>query len=309
MNGLAGESLTHTSPEQLGTGPVTPRADIYALALTVYQLLTNHVRRRLDGEGVSTRLLPSLTELRPDLPAGLDAVLRKATAPDAESPYATVSAFVASWLDVVSGDEAMGELGPPLGPTRHPPVEAPTRNPYKGLRAFGEADAADFHGVDAQLARLDAELRTASFVAVVGPSGSGKSSLVRAGLLPRVRANGAFVTTMVPGVHPFDEIETALLRIAVNPPASLRALLEEERGPGPGVQTDRARRRGRGLGHRSVRGAVHDHVELDVERDRFIDGLVELVTDPHARVTVVATLARRLLRPAVVARRPRSRAA
>src|SRR5689334_1843450 len=71
-------------------------------------------------------------------------------------------------------------------------------NPYKGLRAFQEADALDFFGrlslIDRllfRLARLD-EGQANRFLAVVGPSGSGKSSVVRAGLLPALR-RGAVV--------------------------------------------------------------------------------------------------------------------
>ena len=64
-------------------------------------------------------------------------------------------------------------------------------NPYKGLRAFGEDDAADFFGRETLTARLLARLAASEelsrFLAVVGPSGSGKSSVVRAGLLPMLR--------------------------------------------------------------------------------------------------------------------------
>src|SRR5258708_11235532 len=64
-------------------------------------------------------------------------------------------------------------------------------NPYKGLRAFQEVDAADFFGRDALVAHLLARLSDtqdeARFLAVVGPSGSGKSSAVRAGLIPALR--------------------------------------------------------------------------------------------------------------------------
>ena len=52
------------------------------------------------------------------------------------------------------------------------------------------------------------------FVAVVGPSGSGKSSVVRAGLIPAVRAGADrwAIAQMQPGAHPFEELEVALLR-------------------------------------------------------------------------------------------------
>ncbi len=64
-------------------------------------------------------------------------------------------------------------------------------NPFKGLEAFQQTDAAFFFGrenlIAKSLERLKQE-RTARFLAVVGASGSGKSSLVRAGVLPAVRA-------------------------------------------------------------------------------------------------------------------------
>ena len=67
-----------------------------------------------------------------------------------------------------------------------PPPDS--RNPYKGLQAFGEADADDFFGRDGLVDRLHSSLSDgARLLALVGPSGSGKSSLVAAGLLPRVR--------------------------------------------------------------------------------------------------------------------------
>src|SRR5262245_5215908 len=73
------------------------------------------------------------------------------------------------------------------GPARHGEAPAAARNPYKGLRAFGEADARDFFGREAMSRELVERVGDERFVAVVGPSGSGKSSLVLAGLLPALR--------------------------------------------------------------------------------------------------------------------------
>lgn len=70
------------------------------------------------------------------------------------------------------------------------PVE---RNPYKGLQAFDELDADDFYGRKAVIQQMIAMLERqneageATFLAVVGASGSGKSSIVRAGLIPHLR--------------------------------------------------------------------------------------------------------------------------
>jgi len=64
-------------------------------------------------------------------------------------------------------------------------------------------------------------------LALVGPSGSGKSSAVKAGLVPALREGAIpgsekwFVADMVPGSHPLEELEMALWPIAVDPPPSL----------------------------------------------------------------------------------------
>ena len=60
--------------------------------------------------------------------------------------------------------------------------------PYRGLRMFGEEDAKFFFGRDREIQRLLEKLKSTRFLAVLGPSGSGKSSLVRAGLVPELRA-------------------------------------------------------------------------------------------------------------------------
>ena len=65
------------------------------------------------------------------------------------------------------------------------------RNPYKGLRAFTEADVVRFYGHDELIEQLvNVVSGDACLTAVVGPSGSGKSSLVQAGLIPALRAAG-----------------------------------------------------------------------------------------------------------------------
>lgn len=65
-----------------------------------------------------------------------------------------------------------------------PPTPLPTvPNPYRGLQPFEAHHAANYFGRTAMVEKLLTKLQTPNFVAVVGPSGSGKSSLVRAGLL------------------------------------------------------------------------------------------------------------------------------
>ncbi len=84
--------------------------------------------------------------------------------------------------------------------------------PYRGLHYFREEDASFFHGRDAFVRSLIEATGRFPFVAVVGPSGSGKSSVVRAGLVPELRRREGNRTetwdiiTMLPGAEPLKSL-------------------------------------------------------------------------------------------------------
>lgn len=93
--------------------------------------------------------------------------------------------------------------------SRLAPLLPDADNPYRGLDAFGEADQQRFFGRQQLLADSVERLGQQRLLAFVGPSGSGKSSLVRAGLIPAIK-NGALpgsdewtcLPPMVPGSEP-----------------------------------------------------------------------------------------------------------
>lgn len=94
--------------------------------------------------------------------------------------------------------------------------------PYPGLRPFTEEQAGIFFGRSEQVAQLLDILSQSHFVAVVGVSGCGKSSLVRAGLIPALKAGFLADTgiewrtaTMYPGEHPMQNLAQALLQDSV----------------------------------------------------------------------------------------------
>jgi hypothetical protein len=92
--------------------------------------------------------------------------------------------------------------------------------PYKGLERFEAKDAEWFYGRTRLVAKLIARLSETPFLAVLGPSGSGKSSVLHAGLLPAVwsglvpGADAWQTITFTPGAHPLEELASrvALLR-------------------------------------------------------------------------------------------------
>lgn len=78
--------------------------------------------------------------------------------------------------------------------------------PYLGLVPYDVADADSYFGRDAEAAACLRRLATAGVLAVVGPSGSGKSSLVRAGVGAALERDGRRVLVVNPGVHPMDAL-------------------------------------------------------------------------------------------------------
>ena len=88
--------------------------------------------------------------------------------------------------------------------------------PYKGLFAFREEDADFFFGRDEFVEKLLKAVNTKSLVPVVGASGSGKSSVVFAGLVPQLRRNGNVqIVSFRPGDNPFDALAVALKQFAM----------------------------------------------------------------------------------------------
>jgi len=121
-------------------------------------------------------------------------------------------------------------------------VQQPGESPYKGLLYFTEADADNFFGRDAWTARLIERLQAncdagEAFLAVVGASGSGKSSLVRAGLIPALR-NGAIpgseswpIHIITPGVHPLESLAASLTRTSESVTATATLMDDLARDP------------------------------------------------------------------------------
>jgi WD40 repeat protein/class 3 adenylate cyclase len=171
------------------------------------------------------------------------------------------------------------------------------RNPYKGLRAFVEDDAEDFFGREELTEHLVERLAQTRFLAVVGPSGSGKSSAVRAGLIPRLR-EGALpgserwhIVEMFPGAYPLEELEAALVRTADGVPTGLLEQLErDELGLLRSVKQLLVDAESELVLVVDQLEEVFTLVEDEARRTQFLALLERAVTDPHARLRVVVTL-------------------
>lgn len=110
------------------------------------------------------------------------------------------------------------------------PPAGDERPPYVGLGAFQEGDRELFFGREALVAELVTKVEQAPFLAVMGASGSGKSSVVRAGLIPELKA-GALpgserwrYVTITPGSTPVDQLAVALGKLQGGDLGSVLAL-------------------------------------------------------------------------------------
>ena len=108
---------------------------------------------------------------------------------------------------------------------------APGPQPYKGLAYFTEADADNFFGRETLSEAITHRLGKRGFLAVIGASGSGKSSLLRAGIVPLVRKQNWLIQIMTPMAQPLQRLANALT--AENSPLSAADDLQAELSANP----------------------------------------------------------------------------
>ncbi len=101
--------------------------------------------------------------------------------------------------------------------------------PYKGLAAFKEKDKDDFFGRGKFVKDLVEYLHKNPLVALIGNSGSGKSSVVFAGLVPKLKEEGWLIASFRPQNDPFYEVAAALVDY-VDPELTERLRLKEIKG-------------------------------------------------------------------------------
>ena len=271
----------HAAPEEKLGLPVTHLADVFQFGMLI--------RHGLGGVGhVAAKGL--VARGGAILPNELHPVISRATAADPADRFRTIDELVRELRRATGSDV----VGLPTLPGDQP---GSGRNPYKGLRAFQETDASDFFGREDLIGTLVEEVADRRLVAVVGPSGSGKSSLVRAGLIPAIRSGAVdgsetwLISDMFPGTHPFDELVTALDRVALTPTKGLLDELTNDEGgllrvvkqilPDPDSE---------------LLLVIDQFEELfsmvtDLEVRRFfLDALAAATTDPASRMRVVLTL-------------------
>jgi eukaryotic-like serine/threonine-protein kinase len=215
----------YMAPEVWRGKPATFQSDIYSLGALLYVMCAGrppHKAKtlqdlRLKALTVDAEPLASLaTQLDPKLAAIVDRCLKRDPAERYQSANEVRSAFA--------------QLRPEARDT-----VVPEGNPYRGLHSFEEEHRNLFFGRDSEIRMILERLRLESFVLVAGDSGVGKSSLCKAGVLPRVgkwldETRRWQVIKLIPGPNPLRSLCRSLGPVLNMTEDSLAAAVLEDLG-------------------------------------------------------------------------------
>lgn len=172
--------------------------------------------------------------------------------------------------------------------------------PYRGLRPFHEEHAEFFFGRESDVQRLVEKLKSNRFLSVIGPSGSGKSSVVRAGLIATL-SKGALpgsdawpVRVFMPGARPLASLAANVVRLCPqsSPTKTLDELTADERALHLAASVALAER----SQSERVVWVIDQFEEVftlcrdEAERSKFISNLLYAATVPGGRSVVVLTM-------------------
>jgi hypothetical protein len=292
------------APEVIEERPATPAADAYALAACIVHLATGSLPQDVPAAPAKTaspaerrawwaevRLATSAGRLRnfdldeAGLPRGIAALCRRLLALDPGArqvdPGGLRALLDAAW------ERPFGVHDPP----------------YLGLGAFGPAAEGMLFGRDEDTARLARELEAETALVLQGVSGSGKSSLAMAGLVPQLARRDAArgidwrCVVVRPGADPDAALERALDEIRGFAPVDLDLDLDADAGSIAASLADAAAVAAFAAAHALGVALVFDQLEELVtqadpaRRRRFITFLAEAAALPReAHVRVIGTL-------------------
>ena len=231
QTGFIAGTPDYMAPEQAQSLVSDHRSDIYSLGVVLYEMVVGHTPFK--GATPQEIIKKHIDETLPpiisgnNIPTEVEQVIGKALAKNPEERYQTATELCRAWQQALTKTAVSPTDSAPIQPLATAvfttdsatPVLAPTfampeECPYRGLFAFGEADAANFFGREAFTEQLLDTVQNQTLTAIVGASGSGKSSVVFAGLVAHLRQNQDWhIIDFRPGAAPFQALAAALIAV------------------------------------------------------------------------------------------------
>jgi eukaryotic-like serine/threonine-protein kinase len=204
-------TLPYMSPEQMGMDYIDHRSDLFSLGMIMFEMLSGrHPVEPLTADALTANLLtptplPSLRSAVPDAPLDMIRLVDECLKKRKHERLANASELVRRLENLLPGRQ---------GRTL---VEG--ESPFPGLTPFQESDADRFFGRGRDVARMVARVRELPLTGIVGPSGVGKSSFIRAGVGPALKSSGEHweVVTLRPGRAPLAALATIVERFTTSP--------------------------------------------------------------------------------------------
>ena len=262
----------YMSPEQWNIGvDIDHRTDIWSAGIMLYQMLAGRHPLPPDTPPVMTAALkqpmPKLRSVAPEVPVELAEVVDRCLMKRKEDRFPDAKALLHALEPFQPGVVARTLQG--------------DTSPYAGLSSFQESDAGRFFGRSREIAAMVARIRERPLIGVIGPSGVGKSSLVRAGLVPALKRSGEAWESFVlrPGRQPLSSLATVLAPILAVAAAVDEKELPKRLRDEPGL-----------LGRVIRRYAKNNNTNVLLLVDQF-EELYTLVSDAAERTAFTAALA------------------
>ncbi len=275
-------TLPYMSPEQWGADAVDHASDIWAVGIMFWRALVGvHPAGTMTPDKLKARLtdldtpLPSILTRDPTLPREVAAIIDRCLAKRKADRYQSASQLLADLQAFIQPRAVIGE-----------------ECPYRGLAAFGEGDAKYFFGRTNEIRTALGQLETWPLLAVIGPSGVGKSSFVHAGLVPAVRASGGNwqIRVLRPGRSPLASLGSVLGDDPARVTEILAQLVDSPGVFGEELRREAARNRQRILIVVDQLEELFTLSEDDVTRRAFLASLLAAADDPSAPVRVVLSM-------------------
>jgi len=267
-SGSIGGTPAYMPPEQARGESTDARADVYSAGIVLAEMLSAE-----GGPDESSRqsFWESIRTEPPNLPeTPWKPILTQSVSSDPDARYTTAADLARALEEVAFRVEGIEH-----------------ERPYPGLASFQQEEAEFFFGREAQVEAVWKRLQQVHLLGLMGPSGSGKSSFINAGLMPAA-PDGWCCVRMAPSADPFASLGRALLP-KLETDRDAMSFLARLEGPEPSLEVLREQR----VRHRELLVIVDQFEELFTqspleEQRRFSEllGRAALEADVHVLLSM-----------------------